>query len=157
VSDVVEPAESVEAEAPSTDWKAEARKWESRAKENLAKASENEKAAARLAELDEAQKSETQKLQEKLAEFEGRAATAERDRARLSVLAKHLIPEEFHDLVQGDSAEALEASALKVQSLIGAGADKKRSFVIPDEGGSPSLALNGDGIESSLKKALGIA
>lgn len=157
MSDVVEPAQPVEVEQSGTDWKAEARKWETRAKENLAKASENEKAAARLAELDEAQKSETQKLQEKLAESEGRAATAEREKSRLSVLAKHQIPEEFHDLVQGDSPEALDASAQKVQSLIGASTEKKRSFVIPDEGGSPSLALNGDGIESSLKKALGIA
>ena len=144
--------EPAPAPAQETDWKAEARKWEARAKENSG-------AANKLAEIEESKKSETQKLQEQLATLQERAATAERDRERLAVIAKHGIPEGFHDLVHGADAEALEASAAKVRSLITTSAqpESAASFVIPDEGGSPSLALNGDGIESALRKALGIA
>jgi hypothetical protein len=136
----------------ATDWKAEARKWESRAKENST-------AAQRLAEIEESKKSETQKLQEQLSTLQERAATAERDRERLAVIAKHGIPEDYHDLVHGSDSESLAASAAKVKSLIATSAapQNEASFVIPSEGGSPGLALNSDGIESALKKALGIA
>ena len=148
-----EPTEVVESPAQDLDfWKSKARDWEKRAKENKT-------AAERLAEIEESKKSETQKLQEQLAELQSRAATAERDRERLAVIAKHGIPEEYHDLVHGSDAESLAASAAKVQALITANAQpqSEASFVIPSEGGSPSLALNGDGIESALRKALGIA
>lgn len=150
---VTTPAEpAAKAPAQETDWKAEARKWEARAKENNS-------AATRLAEIEESQKSETQKLQEQLTTLQERAATAERDRERLAVIAKHGIPADYHDLVHGSDAEALEASAAKVKSLIQANAQQSQnaaSFVIPDEGGSPNLALNGDGIEAALRNALGI-
>jgi len=148
----VNPTEPAAAPAQETDWKAEARKWEARAKENSS-------AASKLAEIEESKKSETQKLQEQLSTLQERAATAERDRERLVVIAKHGIPADFHDLVHGSDAESLEASAAKVKSLITTSAQPElaASFVIPDEGGSPSLALNGDGIESALRKALGIA
>lgn len=156
-SAAVESTDEAQAE-PSVDWKAEARKWESRAKENFSKASENEKAAARLAEIEEANKSESQKLREQLDALTARATAAERDKERLSVLARHQIPEEYQDLVHGGDADSLDASAQKVKALIDTNATKDRgSFVIPDEGGSPNLALNGDGIEAALKKALGIA
>jgi hypothetical protein len=114
--------------------------------------------AAQFDELTESQKTEIQKATER-AEAAERALNETRSEAqRFSVLARHQIPDEYQDLVQGSDAEALEASALKVRALIQATAPKERaSFVIPDEGGSPQLALNGDGIESALKKALGIS
>lgn len=150
---VTPPAEPAEV-TPAQDvdfWKSKARDWEKRAKENKT-------AAEKLAEIEESKKSETQKLQEQLAELQSRAATAERDRERLAIIARHGIPEDYQDLVQGADADALEASAAKVKSLIQANAQPQQSasFVIPDEGGSPNLALNGDGIESALRNALGI-
>lgn len=54
----------------STDWKSEARKWEARAKEN-------KNAAARLAELEEANKTEAQKIAD-------RATKAEQERDQLA-------------------------------------------------------------------------
>src|SRR5690606_27453783 len=75
MSDVVEPStpQGVEAEgqqlsespAKETDWKAEARKWEARAKENS-------EAAKRLAEIEEASKTEAQKQAERMAELESK-------------------------------------------------------------------------------------
>lgn len=152
VEAAVTPTEPAATPAQEIDWKAEARKWEGRAKENNG-------AASKLAEIEESKKSETQKLQEQLTTLQERAATAERDRERLAVIAKNGIPEEYHDLVHGTDPESLAASAAKVKALITANAapQSEASFVIPSEGSSPSLALNGDGIEAALRKALGIA
>ncbi|MHA7210797.1 capsid assembly scaffolding protein Gp46 family protein [Arthrobacter sp. MDT1-65] len=151
VEAVTTTADTHDVPAQETDWKAAARKWEARAKENSS-------AAAKLASIEEASKTEAQKLQEQLAVFQERAASAERDRERLAVIAKHGIPSEFHDLVHGSDPEALEASAAKVKSLIQTTSQPQQaaSFVIPDEGNSPHLALNGDGLEAALKNALNI-
>ena len=140
--------------AQETDWQAEARKWEKRAKENKS-------AADKLAEIEESKKTEIQKAMERAEQAEQRINELEREKTRLSVIATHGIPEDYQDLIKGDSEEELAASAEKVKSLIEYAAQKQgaeqASYVIPSEGGSPaSLPLNGDGIEASLKKALGI-
>ena len=140
--------------AQETDWQAEARKWEKRAKENKS-------AADKLAEIEESKKTEIQKAMERAEQAEQRINELEREKTRLSVIATHGIPEDYQDLIKGDSEEELAASAEKVKSLIESAAQKQgpeqASYVIPAEGGSPaSLPLNGDGIEASLKKALGI-
>lgn len=57
--------------AQETDWKAEARKWEQRAKENKA-------AADQLAKIEEANKTEAQKLADRAEKAEQRAIAAER-------------------------------------------------------------------------------
>jgi hypothetical protein len=70
-----QPAQAADAPKPAepkvdeTDWKAEARKWEQRAKAN------NE-AAAKLAQIEEANKTEAQKAADRLAAAEKEAAEA---------------------------------------------------------------------------------
>lgn len=113
--------------------------------------------AAKVKEFEDRDKSESEKLQAQLSELAERATKAERESARLAVIAKHQIPADYHDLIRGDSEDELEATASKVAALLVAPTPTDRaSFVIPDEGGHPNLALNGDGIESALKNALGI-
>jgi hypothetical protein len=154
-ADAVTPVEATAAPAQETDWKAEARKWEARAKENIS-------AASRLAEIEEASKSEAQKLADRAAAAEKTASEKDRALLKLQVIVDYGIPKDYQDLVHGDTAEALAESAKKVQSLIKANAEpavepqQTATFVIPDEGRSPNLALNGDGLESALKNALGI-
>ena len=66
-----EPAtKPTDAPAQETDWKAEARKWEERAKANKG-------AADRLAEIEEASKTEAQKAAERLAAAEAKVAEFE--------------------------------------------------------------------------------
>lgn len=133
------------------DWKAEARKWESRAKENLASAKANEGAAKRLAEIEESQKTEAQKAQERLEAAEKRAAELELKAARAEVAAEKGVPA---NLLTGSTREDLEASA---EALIAfRGTQEPPRLHVPGEGRSPDLPLNGDGLEESLKKALGI-
>src|SRR5699024_1423663 len=139
--------------AQGTDWQAEARKWEKRAKENKS-------AADKLAEIEESKKTEIQKATERAENAEQRITQLEHDRKRLGVIAKHSIPEDYQDLIKGDTDEELVASAEKVKSLIESANTRQAEqapYVIPQEGGSPtSLPLNSDGIEASLRKALGI-
>lgn len=138
------------APAQETDWKAEARKWEERAKANRA-------ASERLAEIEEASKTEAQKLAERAEAAEKALAEARADALRSRVIAKYGIPEDYHDFVVGDTEDDLEAKAEKVKKLIEAQSEAPtRHAVIPSEGSTPALALNGDGIESALRSALGI-
>ena len=146
-------AEAPAAETPpaqETDWKAEARKWESLAKRN-------KDAASKLEEIEEASKSEAQKLAERAEAAEKALAEAQADALHSRVIAKHSIPEDYHDFVVGASEEELAAKAEKVKKLIEAQSEAPtRHAVIPSEGSTPALALNGDGIESALRSALGI-
>lgn len=135
-----------------TDWRAHARAWEDRSKANHAKVQELQPLADRAQELEKA----LAEMTEKYAAANERVTALEPERDRLAVIAKHGIPEEFHDLVQGGDADALNASAEKVRALVEKSSSGGGSYVVPAEGGAPALALNGDGIENALKNALGI-
>ncbi|MFD5916181.1 hypothetical protein ACFVYP_07025 [Kitasatospora sp. NPDC058201] len=60
------------------DWQAEAEKWKALSRENETRAKANAEAAKRLAEIEETQKSETEKLADRLKAAEERASTATR-------------------------------------------------------------------------------
>jgi hypothetical protein len=94
------------------DWKAEARKWESRAKENST-------AAAKLAEIEEAKKTNEQKLEERATAAEKLAAdrSLEADRA-LVALDKGLTASQAKRLV-GTTREELEADADELLADLG--------------------------------------
>lgn len=121
------------------------------------------KAKAEKFEQVEAEKlTETQRLQAQLDDLTGKATKAERERARLQVIADKGIPAEYHALVHGTTDEELSASAEVARKLIdkAAAAEQKPGVsyrVNLDGDGSNELALNGDGIEDALKKKLGIA
>lgn len=146
-----QPAEEPTTEAQETDWKAEARKWEARAKENHSKAKAHEDAARRLAEIEESQKTEAQKAQERLEAAEKRAAELELKATRAEVAAETGVPV---SLLTGSTREEIAASAEALIQFRGESAAPSRLHV-PGEGREP-LALNGDPLESALKQALGI-
>jgi hypothetical protein len=135
------PAEPKAPEAPkpadpaqdSTDWKAEARKWESRAKENSS-------AAQRLAEIEEAKKTDEQKVADRIAAAEKRAADLEVKATRAEVAAAKGIPVE---LLHGSTKEELEAAADALIAFKGhqqpEPAPEKKTYFVPDEGGVPAL------------------
>jgi len=70
------------------DWKAEAEKWKAMSRKHEGQAKQNADAAKRLAELEDANKSETQKLADKAAAAEKRAADAEAKAARYEVASR---------------------------------------------------------------------
>lgn len=108
-------------EAPAqdtTDWKAEARKWEARAKENSAKVAELSPLAARLAEIEESNKTAEQKAAERVAALEESdrnkdAALSERDAKllRYEVAAAKGLDLKAALRLQGSTREEIEADA----------------------------------------------
>lgn len=154
--DTTDQTDTTEVTEPKEiDWKAEARKHEQRAKENLAKAKANETAAQRLAQIEAENKTEAEKAQERLEAAEKRANELELKATRAEVAAAKGIPAA---LLSGSTQEELEASAEALIAFRGETASTDpATLVIPAEGGSPATALNGDGLESALKSALGIA
>lgn len=139
MSDPVTPTPSAPAtdvptpEPVEIDWKAEARKHEARAKENAAKAKANEGAAQRLAEIEEANKTEVEKAAARADAAEKRAAELEAKSLRSDVALEKGVPAA---LLSGSSKEELEASA---DALIAfRGEQPSNPLVVPKEGNSPS-------------------
>lgn len=108
----VEPNQPAEPPAQETDWKAEARKWEARAKQNS-------DAAQKLADIEEASKTEAQKLADKAASAEARVKALEQEkqvRSWAAEVAKDAgVPVE---VLRGDTREALEAHAAQLKALM---------------------------------------
>jgi len=134
------------------DWKAEARKWEKRAKANA-------EAAKRLAEIEEAQKSEAEKVAERLAKAERAAAEAEARALRREIALEHGLSKEDAALLDAVSdedamrrlAERLASQAAERDSHI-----SNNGAYVPAEGKNPP-ALNSNQLEQSLRRALGVS
>lgn len=113
----VEPAQAdPPADAPevdSTDWKAEARKWEQRAKENKS-------ASERLAEIEEANKSEAEKAAERLANAEKAAADLESKVLRRDLAIEHKLSVADAALLDGITDEdSLRSLAARLEPVDG--------------------------------------
>ncbi len=145
-----EPAEAPKPEptpAPAEiDWKAESRKWEARAKENQA-------AATKLAEMDEAAKTELQKANDAKA-----AAESERDALRkekqvtkwaADIAKKAGLPA---DALRGSTEEELQAHADQLKALIAPTEEVKPGTpkgligpYVPMEGTAPGTPVQSPG------------
>ena len=139
--------ETEKVESTETDWKAEARKWESRARSN-------KDAAEKLAQLEDAQKSEAQRLTERAETAERKLQEAETERTRLNVIAQHSIPANLQHLVKGADEAEMTAAAKSLAELVNTPPEPQRVVVPGDQ--TQDLPLNGEGIENALKSALNI-
>lgn len=124
-----------------TDWKAEANKWKSLARQNEKAAKSNAEAAKRLSEMEEADKSETEKLASERDQHRTRADSAELSLARLEVaLEKGLTRAQAKRLV-GSTREELEADAEELLTDLKGAVRKPASF----DAGVKSKSSSGDG------------
>lgn len=127
----------------TTDWKAEARKWESRAKENST-------AAARLAEIEEAGKTEAQKAIERAEKAE--KALAERESAEALAKVRDEVAKTTGvpaGVLRGASKEELEAHAAELKPHF----TPSKGPVIPGQGETPTRATT-DSDERAAARAL---
>lgn len=106
-TDATESTAPPEGEAKTFD-AAYVSKLRTEAAEWRVKAQEGKAATTKLAELEESQKSEAQKLADRLAAAEQRATAAESKAERSRIAAEKGVPA---DLLVGDTTEALEAFA----------------------------------------------
>lgn len=115
-----EPAPDAPKSTDTVDfWKQKAREQESRAKSNA-------DAAKRLSEIEDAQKSEVQRLADRQS-----AAERERDEARAESLrykaaATHRVSEDYFDLLGTGSEDEIGARAERVGALVAAKAENEQ-------------------------------
>ena len=118
-------------------WKQKAREQEKRAKENAA-------AAKRLAELEESQKSEAERMADRIKQLESEAAAASRDALRFKVASKYGIGDEDADLfLTGSDEETLTKQAERLAAR--AADQKKAGNRVPDEGRAPNPSKGSKG------------
>jgi len=139
--------------AGGTDWVKEARKWEALAKKNFAEAKQNADAAKKLTEIEEANKTESEKSAERIAIAESRAVELEFQVNRAGVANEFGIPIKLLEGPESSSVEHIEEFAKILLTFRG---EKDLNPVIPAEGSTPPLSLNGGGIEDALRNALGV-
>lgn len=116
-------AQSAVPEPAEVDWKAAARKWEDRAKDNLKAAESNKAAAERLAQIEDAQKTEAQRQAEALQKAQDAARLAQTDAARLRVAVKFGLGEDSFDLLGEGDEDVVLARGQKLQGLYAAQAE----------------------------------
>jgi len=122
-----EPAQAPVETPAETDWKSEARKWEQRAKENS-------NAAQRLAEIEEANKSEAQKAADREAAATQRAVEAEARAARRDVALEHGLSKDDAALLDNlTDEEAMKALAVRLASA----SERGKTNRVPGEGANP--------------------
>ena len=118
----------------------------------------NADAAAKLAEIEEASKTEAEKAAERLAELEGKVKDYEQREQvaawKAEISAETGVPA---NVLAGSTKDEIAAHAESLKPLIGQAQPADPAYrPIPGEGQPSPLALNSDGIESALKSALGI-
>ena len=113
-------------------------------------------ALAKVKEYEDREKTEAQKQQEALEKAQRELAEVTIAKTRAEVAAAKGVPAE---LLSGSTQEELEASAERLINWRGAQQTppEQGRFIIPAEGGQPAIPLNGDGLETALKQALGIS
>ncbi|MTE24834.1 DUF4355 domain-containing protein [Microbacterium sp. ZXX196] len=115
-------------------------------------------AKTELDQIRESQKTESEKAAERLAAAEKRAADLEAAQAakdlelvRLSIIAKHGIPEEDQILVHGSTEEELAASAERVAALASTHSQGPRP--VPSVGKSPAKSTENVPIREQIAAA----
>lgn len=109
---------------------------------------------AKIREYEDRDKSEEQKRQEERDRLERELSELTLAKNRAEVSASTQVPVDVLAGPASNSAEDILAFAEKLNAWRGEQAPQR--LHVPTEGAQPNLALNGDGIESALKNALGI-
>lgn len=126
--------------AADTDWVKEAKKWEKRSRENYAALQAAQAAAEKWTAHEEAQKTEAQKLADKLAEYESKEKTAQAELIRYKVATSKSLPPELVARLKGETLEELEADADALLELIGGVSKGKPNLQPVKTQGQPSGA-----------------
>ncbi|MEV4670979.1 hypothetical protein AB0K34_04930 [Actinomadura sp. NPDC049382] len=144
-----EPQEGQEGEPTTFDAEYVAKLRKENAKYRT-EAKANASAAKRLAEIEDASKSEAQKAAERLTKAEQRAAEAEAKVLRREVALEHKLGKDDAALLDSLTDEdAMRALAAR----LGAAAGKKSNYV-PREGSNPSAGKNGASDEREFARSL---
>ena len=134
------------------NWQAEADKWKTLARKHETTAKANAEAAERLAKLEESQKTESEKLAERIAAAEKQASEAALERLRYEVaLEKGLTKVQARRLI-GTNAEELAADADELLASFNKGPERPKGDATqgPRQSGAPKTDMN-----AAIKAAFG--
>lgn len=127
--------------------------WKSKAREQEKRAKDNANAAKRLAEIEEAQKSEAEKSADRIKALEGEAASAKRDALRFKVASKYGIGDEDADLfLTGSDEESLTKQAERLAARTQE--RKKQGNRVLKEGTSTTSSSTGEDAEREFVRDL---
>jgi hypothetical protein len=115
----------------SPDYEAEAAKWKALSRKHEGQAKANADAAKKLADMEDADKSEVQKLTDKATESDKAAAAAQQELARLRVAMRKGLTEAQAKRLIGATEEELEADADELLASFPKGADDKDTAAGP--------------------------
>jgi uncharacterized membrane protein YqiK len=153
--------EGDQAGAPDTDGQqvdseAEVAKWKALSRKHEAQAKANAEAARRLKELEDADKSEVTKLNERTVAAEKLAAEAQRELLRLRVASRKGLTEAQAKRLVGETEEELEADAEELLESFGApkksATDNSREPTRPKERLRPGAAPDDEPDETDPRK-----
>lgn len=156
MTDIETPAPDGETHEPveepqTPDLAAEVAKWKEFARRNEARAKENAEKAKRLDELEEASKSEQQKLSEAAAQAREEASATAVELAQLRAAVKHGLSDEDLDLLGSGTPEEIDARAERLAARI-----KGVTPVAPNPSGQgkPGEPVTNQSEEADLEAAI---
>lgn len=120
------PPAATDTPEPDTGTDPEVAKWKALARKHEQQAKANAEAAKRLKEIEDAEKSESQKLAEALEEAKQDAATKGTELARLRAAIKHGLSEDDLDLLGDGTPDEIEARAARLAQRLGGTDSGKR-------------------------------
>jgi hypothetical protein len=134
------------------------------AEERKAKKDAEKRAAeleAQLKQYQDRDKTEAEKLAERATAAEAAAAGAQREIARLRVIAEVQLDPDLHEFVIGDTEDEMRARAEKLKAKVtGSVAPEPTTEPGPrpdlSQGARSAMPLNGDPLTQSVKNVLGI-
>lgn len=145
---VVEQADTDTAETKprqEKDWEAEAAKWKTLARKHEQRTKELAPAAQRLQELEDAQKSELEKLQGTYEQALGEASRAQHELWRERAARRHGLDDELLGFLTGESEEELDTRAQVLAEKLAARteAEKPKPGPAPDPTRGQGAATGG--------------
>jgi|SRR6478752_7301931 len=111
--------------------------------------------ASKLDEIEQAQKTELQRIQERSEAAERRAAELERDLVRSQIAIAKKLPAELASRLRGDTPDELEADADKLLALVKASTTLKPDLTQGSHGGSAVTADPAQQFADLILKARG--
>lgn len=142
-------------ETETVDWKAEAERWKALSRKNEEQAKANSVAAKRLKEIEDANKTEQEKLAEALEEARKDATTTRSELARLKAAVRYGLAEDDLDLLGDGDPEEIEQRAEKLAARLAATTESQSKRPVNSLGKTTETA-GGSQFERDLREALGI-
>lgn len=163
MSENTESVAATETESSTTEQEAEQQTpkptdtvefWKSKAREQERRAKENADAAKRLADIEAANLTESEKSTRRIAELESQLSQRELLAVKQRVALNKGLPAELVDRLQGATEEELSDDADALLALVKAPTSPKPDLSQGARGGA--VALNSDGLEQALRQKLGL-